>query len=62
MTNELANSLMRSYNLPLNNSRWTNNNINIPRNNISLISIILNELIEHENESILDESLNNSLR
>ena len=62
INSELANSLSRGYSLPQSNNRWTNRNINVRYNNISLISVILNEIIENEDQNILNESLINSLR
>ena len=59
INNNLANSLIRSYSLPQNDINW-NSNIGIIRpHNISLISTIMNEIIEQEERNEFQNTLLN---
>ena len=59
INNNLANSLIRSYSLPQNDINW-NSNIEIIRpHNISLISTIMNEIIEQEERNEFQNTLLN---
>lgn len=61
ISENLAQSLNRSYSLPQNNATWNTQPSIIRPHNISLIQIIMNELIERENERDFQEALLNSL-
>lgn len=61
ISNDLANSLTRSYSLPQNDNNWNTHASIVRPHNISLIGAIMNELIDRENELEFQEALFNSL-